>query len=276
MLGVTENGAKPVYADANEYMLMDTNLLDRLITDKTKAVLPVHMYGQAVNMTELCDVATKHGLRIIEDCAQCHGAVWDGRKTGTFGDLGCFSFYPTKPLGAFGDAGAVVTNDDELADKIRLLRNYGSRRKYYNEEVGVNSRLDEVQAAVLRVGLRHIDETNDIRQKIAGRYLKEISNERIELPKIRDNATHVFHLFPILVDDQKSFMEYMDSKGIITQIHYPIPPYAADCYRYQGHELMDYPQAAFISVHEVSLPIYAGMPMDEVEYVIEAVNGYEK
>ena len=275
VLGVTENGANPVYVDSDSNtLLIDVRRIEAAITSRTKAILPVHLYGQACDMTSIMNIARKYNLYVLEDCAQCHGAKWNGTLTGTEGTLAAFSFYPTKPLGAMGDAGAIVTNDDELADKVRMLRNYGSRVKYQNESIGRNSRLDEVQAAVLGVGLKHIDETNEMRLKIANRYLSEIKNEKVRLPLIDKNATHVFHLFPVLVDNQKKFQEYMERCGIKTQVHYPIPPYVAECYVSQGYSWEDYPNAAYIAKHEVSLPIYSGMPMEDVEKVIKAINEY--
>ncbi|MCR4618540.1 MAG: DegT/DnrJ/EryC1/StrS family aminotransferase, partial [Lachnospiraceae bacterium] len=183
VLGITENGAKPVYVDSRpDTLLMDADKIEEAVTEKTKAILPVHLYGQACDMTKINTIAKKHGLYVIEDCAQCHGSKWDGKYAGTDSTISCFSFYPTKPLGALGDAGAVCTNDGELAQKVRMLRNYGSKVKYHNESVGVNSRLDEVQAAVLSVGLKHLDECNDIRVKIAEKYLSEIKNPKVQLP----------------------------------------------------------------------------------------------
>lgn len=275
ILGVTENGATPIFVDSNDNLLIMAADIESKITPKTKAILPVHMYGQACDMSVIIDVAKKHNLKVIEDCAQCHGAKWNGQLTGTFGDIGCFSFYPTKPLGALGDAGALLTNDDELADKLRMLRNYGSRKKYHNESIGVNSRLDEVQAAALRVGLSHLDEANDIRISIAQKYLTEIKNDNVRLPITHENATNVFHLFPVLVDDQEDFQKFLLDNGIKSQVHYPIPPYVAECYEEWGYKWEAFPKAAYIAKHEVSLPIYTGMPMDEVEYVIEIVNKYK-
>lgn len=275
VLGITENGATPVYVDSNtDTLLMDEGKIEELITENTKAIIPVHLYGQACNMDSILSVAKKHNISIIEDCAQCHGAKWNGKLTGTQGTLACFSFYPTKPLGALGDAGAVVTNNDDLADKLRMLRNYGSRVKYHNESIGRNSRLDEIQAAVLSVGLKHLDECNNMRIKIAEEYFSFIHNDKVKLPYTDPQATHVFHLFPIIVDDQKKFQDYMLSQGIRTQIHYPIPPYVAECYRDQGHVWAEFPNASFIAQHEVSLPIYNGMKMKDVDAVIKAVNSY--
>lgn len=275
VLGVTENGATPVYVDSNaDTLLMDEGKIEALMTEKTKAIMPVHLYGQACNMDAILSLAKKHNISVIEDCAQCHGVKWSGKFAGTQGTLACFSFYPTKPLGALGDAGAVVTNSDELADKLRMLRNYGSRVKYHNESIGRNSRLDELQAAVLSVGLKHLDECNDMRIKIAQKYLSFIHNDKVKLPYTNPRSTNVFHLFPIIVDDQKKFQDYMLSQGVKTQVHYPIPPYVAECYRNQGHTWSEYPNASFIAQHEVSLPIYSGMKMEDVDAVIKAVNLY--
>lgn len=274
VLGITENGATPVFVDSNDNLLIMASDIEAKITPKTKAILPVHLYGQSCDMSVIMDVAKKHNLKVVEDCAQCHGSKWNGKLAGTFGDIGCFSFYPTKPLGALGDAGALLTDDEKLADKLRMLRNYGSRKKYHNESIGVNSRLDEVQAAALRVGLSHLNECNDIRISIAEKYLGGIKNDKLRLPVTDKNATHMFHLFPVLVDDQEGFQKYLLDNGIKSQVHYPIPPYVAECYEGWGYKWEDFPKAAYIAKHEVSLPIYSGMPMDEVEYVIEVVNRY--
>lgn len=277
VLGVTENGAKPVYVDSNpDTLLIDAEKIEQAITENTKAILPVHLYGQSCDMDTIRRVAEKHHLPILEDCAQCHGSKWGEIMTGTGGTLAAFSFYPTKPLGALGDAGAVVTNDDTLADKIRMLRNYGSRVKYHNESIGRNSRLDEIQAALLSVGLKHIEESNSVRVRIAEKYNTSIHNDKVKLPFTDPHATHVYHLYPVIVDDQEKFISFMNSKGIKTQVHYPIPPYLAECYQNttaQG-KAEDYPNATFIATHEVSLPIYSGMEEKDVDEVIKAVNEY--
>ena len=220
------------------------------------------------------ELAKSHNLYVLEDCAQSHGAKWNGKMTGTMGTLSAFSFYPTKPLGAFGDAGAIVTNDDNLADKVRMLRNYGSRVKYYNEEIGRNSRLDEVQAAFLKVGLSHIEHMNQIRVSIAEKYLNGIHNKKVKLPFTSIRSTNVYHIFPLLVDNQKKFQEYMEYNEIKTQVHYPIPPYVANCYKSQGYHWEDYPRASYIARHEVSLPIYCGMDESEVDKVVKVINEY--
>lgn len=279
VLGITENGAKPVYVDSDpDTLLINPALIESAITEHTKAILPVHLYGQSCDMDAIRGIADKYNLPVLEDCAQCHGSKWNNIMTGTNGTLAAFSFYPTKPLGALGDAGTVVTNDDELADRIRMLRNYGSRVKYHNESIGRNSRLDEIQAACLSVGLKHLDECNEIRIRIAEKYLSEIRNPKVKLPYTDSQATHVYHLFPVIVDNQAVFQSYMEKAGIKTQVHYPIPPYAAECYQNTSAGVPDgeqrFPNADYIAKHEVSLPIYNGMPEADVDAVIDAVNKY--
>ena len=274
VIGVTENGATPIFVDSDEYLLIDAGKIEEKITDKTKAILAVHLYGQACQMDKIMEIANRYGLYVVEDCAQCHDATFQGQKAGTFGDIGCFSFYPTKPLGALGDAGALITDNENLAEKLKMLRNYGSRVKYHNEISGVNSRLDEIQAALLLVGLKHLPEENKMRIELAKKYLYGIKNEAVKLPIIRAGSTHVFHLFPVLVEDRECFQAYLAENGIKTQVHYPIPPYVAGCYSEWGYQWEDYPSASYIAKHEVSLPIYAGMPDEEVEHVIEIVNKF--
>ena len=273
-LGATENQVKPVFVDVNEYYLIDDKAIERSITSKTKAIMPVHLYGQACNMTSIKLIAEKYGLDIIEDCAQSHGALWKKKKTGTFGIAGCFSFYPTKPLGAFGDAGAIITNDDGLAKKLRKLRNYGSEEKYKNDICGVNSRLDEMQAAVLRVGLQHLNEMNEKRRRIADVYFNGITNKKIKMPQIDENATHVFHLFPIKVEDRENFISFLSDNEIGTQIHYPILPSDQKCFKKNRYKNCDNRNAFELSKQEVSLPIYAGMSIEEAEYVVKVINSY--
>ena len=187
VMGVTINGATPVFVEPDKYFGIDAKKIEDAITERTKAVLVVHLYGQACKMDDVADICKKHDLKLIEDCAQSHGARFDGKMTGTFGDIGCFSFYPSKNLGAFGDGGAIVTDNEEYLKKIKMLRNYGSAKRYYNEEVGVNSRLDEMQAGLLRVRLKYLDELTAEKRAIAERYLKEIKNPLITLPETRQN-----------------------------------------------------------------------------------------
>lgn len=274
VLGITENGATPIFVDPDAYFCLDAEKIEAAITPKTKAILPVHLYGQPCDMKTICAIAEKHGLYVVEDCAQSHGAKLNGKLTGTFGAIGCFSFYPTKPLGALGDSGAVVTNDPILADRLRKLRNYGSGVKYVNELEGVNSRLDEVQAAALQVGLKHLEEGNAFRNHIAGRYLAEIQNPLVVLPQIRPGANHVYHIFALLCEERDALQKHMTDCGIKTLIHYPIPPHLQQCYARLGHGAGDFPISERFSKEELSLPIYVGMPDEDVTRVIEAVNSF--
>lgn len=272
VLGVTENGATPVFVEPDEFFCLDAEKVEAAITHRTKAILPVHLYGQPCEMERICSIAEKHGLYIIEDCAQSHGARINGRLTGTFGTIGCFSFYPTKPLGALGDSGAVITSDPVLADKVRKLRNYGSGVKYVNELAGVNSRLDEVQAAILQVGLRHLDEGNEYRRRIARRYLEGIRSDLVTLPDTRLGAEHVYHVFAVLSEHRDELQKHLLDKGVKTLIHYPIPPHLQECYARLGYSRGSFPVSETYAQNELSLPIYVGMPDEDVEAVIEAVN----
>lgn len=275
VLGVTENGATPVLVDCNEWFELDENKVESAITPKTKAVLATNLYGQCSDLPALRKICDDHGLYLIEDCAQSHGATFEGKFGGTFGDINCFSFYPTKPLGAFGDGGACVTDDFELADRIRMLRNYGSREKYHNETTGINSRLDEVQAAVLRVGLKYLEDSNAERRRIAARYLAEIKNTVIELPDTREGADNVYHIFPVLSAYREMLKKHFASCGVQTQIHYPIPPHLADCYQDKPFVLdVDLPNTERFANEELSLPIYAGMREEDVDRVIAAANSF--
>lgn len=271
VLAVTENKAVPIFVEPNEFYNLDAEKIESAITPKTKAIMVVHLYGQAANMKKICAVAEKYNLKIIEDCAQSHGAKFQNKMTGTFG-VGCFSFYPTKNLGAFGDGGAVVTDDENFAEKIKMLRNYGSKIKYHNEIEGVNSRLDEIQAALLRVKLSHLDELIAERKKIAERYLNEIKNPSIILPKIFEGSEHVWHQFVVRVKNRADFQKYLEVNGIKTVIHYPIPPHLAECYKYLGYKRGDYPITEKFSDEVLSLPMFNGMTDEEIDYVVKVVS----
>lgn len=274
VIGVTENGGIPVFVDMDNYMEIDADAIEAKITDRTKAILPVHLFGQCSRMDKIVEIAQKYNLTLLEDCAQCHGSTFNGKLAGTFGSLGCFSFYPTKPLGAFGDAGAIITDNDELAEKLRLLRNYGSKIKYHNEINGVNSRMDEVQAAMLKVGLKYLDIGNIERRRQAQLYKDGIKNSKVVIPATYNEVYHVYHLFPVLVEDRNAFQEYLSQNGVKTQVHYPIPPYMAECYKEWGYEWNDFPKAARYAEREVSLPIYDGLTDEEIQYVIDVINKY--
>ena len=274
VLAVSENGATPVFVEPDVYYCIDPACIEAAITSRTRAIMVVHLYGQAADMAHIMEIAQRHHLAVIEDCAQSHGAHFGDTMTGRFGHVGCFSFYPTKNLGAFGDAGAVVTDDAVLAEKIRMLRNYGSKEKYHNELCGVNSRLDEIQAALLRTKLTHLRALTEERREIAAQYLAGIKNEHILLPQIREGAEHVYHQFVVRTSSRDHFKAYLHAHGIDTVIHYPIPPHLAECYAYLGHTRGSFPRAEQYADEVLSLPIFNGMRTDEIAYVIDIVNGY--
>ena len=274
VLAVTANGAIPVFVEPDEYYNLDAAQLASAITERTRAIIPVHLYGQAVDMPSVMAVAKAHHLAVIEDCAQSHGAHFGETMTGRFGNVGCFSFYPTKNLGAFGDAGAIVTDDAVLAEKIRMVRNYGSREKYHNELCGVNSRLDEIQAALLRVKLGHLAELTAERRTSAAQYLAGMQSDHITLPTLREGAEHVYHQFVVRTATRNQFKEYLSEYGIDTVIHYPIPPHLAECYAQLGYGCGSFPVAEQYADEVLSLPMFNGMRADEIDYVIDTVNAY--
>lgn len=274
VLAVTENGATPVFVEPDAYYNLDAERLAAAVTPRTRAVMPVHLYGQAVHMPPVMETAQRHGLAVVEDCAQSHGAYFGDTMTGRFGTIGCFSFYPTKNLGAFGDAGAIVTDDADLAEQLRMLRNYGSKVKYHNERCGVNSRLDELQAALLRVKLKHLPALTAERQAIAEKYLAGIQNDRIVLPQTRPGADHVYHQFVVRTAVRNRLQTYLKEHGLDTVIHYPIPPHLAECYRFLGHVRGDFPVAEQYADEVLSLPMFNGMRDDEVSYVIDTINRF--
>lgn len=277
VLGITANGATPIFVEPNEYYNMNDNEIESKITKKTKAIIVTHLYGQATKMDNIVSLCHKHNLYLLEDCAQSHYAEYKGKKVGTFGDFGFFSFYPTKNIGAFGDAGAIVTNNEELYKKVLMLRNYGSAIRYCFEiENGSNSRLDEIQAALLRVKIKHADEITGEKTMIANKYLNNINNALVKLPCIDNNCTSVWHLFVLQVDDRDRFNKHMLDNGVKTDIHYPIPPHLSKCYKSLGHKVGDFPITEYLSNHVVDLPIFNGMTEEEIEQVIKAVNSYGK
>lgn len=275
VIGITENGATPVFVEPDKYYNLDADMIEEKITVKTKAILVVHLYGQAANMKKINEISKRYNLYLVEDCAQSHGAKFNGKATGSWGDIGCFSFYPTKNLGAFGDAGAIVTDDEGVSKQIKMLRNYGSKVKYQNEVLGVNSRLDEIQAALLSVKLNHYNDLREERATIAKAYLQGIKNKNIKLPTIRDGAEHVWHLFVIQCEEREKLQSYLNEKGIGTQIHYPIPPHLSKAYEYLGYEEGDYLITEKYVGTLLSLPLFEGMKKDEFEYVIEAINAFK-
>ena len=274
VMGITMNRATPVFVEANKYYNISVEDLESKITPKTKAIMVVHLYGQACKMDVVMEVAKKHGLYVVEDCAQSHDACYNGKKTGTFGDIGCFSFYPTKNLGAFGDAGAILTSNKELRDNIAMLRNYGSKVKYHFEEVGLNSRLDELQAGLLRVRLRYLEAMAKERERIADYYTKNIKNDKIIKPELQEGATSVWHQYVVRTDERDRFEEYLKENEIITTIHYPIPPHLSKAYEYLNLKEGSFPMTEKYAKEMLSLPIYNGMTDEEVKYVVEVINKY--
>ena len=274
VMGITINGATPIFAEPDEYYNIDTSKLESLITDKTKAILVVHLYGQANKMDDVVDICRRHNLKLVEDCAQSHESYFDGKMTGSFGDIGCFSFYPSKNLGAFGDAGAIVTDDEEIARKMKMLRNYGSEVRYFNKEVGVNSRLDELQAGLLRVRLSHMHELTLERVSLAEKYNGGIKNPLIILPIVRKNATAVWHQYVVRCEKRDELKAYLQEKGIGTIIHYPVPPHLQEAYAYLGHKKGEYPITEEYADTVLSLPMFNGMTGEEQQYVIDALNAF--
>lgn len=269
VMGITRAGATPVLVEPNAYFNIDVREARKAVTDKTRAILAVHLYGQPCDMTGLKQLCAEYGIYLVEDCAQSHGATFNGKQTGSFGDVSCFSFYPTKNLGGFGDGGAIVT-DERTAQWIRTYRNYGSEKKYYNSMIGDNARLDELQSALLSVKLKYLKEINNGKEHIAKRYLDGIKNGKITLPRVFGNVLSVWHQFVVLTDDRDGLAEYMKARGIDTAVHYPIPPHKSGAYSYLGGS---YPITERYAKTCLSLPCFCHTD-DEIDYVIDMINGY--
>ncbi|MCR5620494.1 MAG: DegT/DnrJ/EryC1/StrS family aminotransferase [Treponema sp.] len=274
ILAITENGLVPVLVEPDINTLqIDDALIEEKITPKTKAVCIVHLYGRCAYTERIGDLCKRHGLKLIEDNAQAHGCTFNGTKTGALGDAAGHSFYPGKNLGALGDAGAVTTDDGALAAAVRSLANYGSQRKYVFQYCGRNSRLDEIQAAILDVKLRHLDDDVSLRKSVARRYIEGIKNPKVTLPEITDWNRHVFHIFPVLCGRRDELQMHLESKEVGTNIHYPIPPHRQECYReWNG---LSFPITERIHAQELSLPMSQCLTDEQVRYVIDAVNSWE-
>lgn len=273
ILAITDNMLKPVLLEPSlETYQIDDTLIEQAITSKTKAIMIVHLYGQCAYTQKIGDLCKKYNLKLIEDNAQAHGCMFHGVKTGALGDAAGHSFYPGKNLGAFGDAGAVTTNDDELASVVRSLANYGSAKKYVFRYKGWNSRLDEIQAAVLDVKLSHLDQDIELRKQVAKRYIAGIHNPKIILSKIFDWQQHVFHLFPIRCVERDSLQNYLTEKNIGTLIHYPIPPHKQECYAEWNNMVL--PITEKIHNEELSIPMSPTMTVAQIDYVVQALNAY--
>lgn len=266
----------PVEPDIRTYNI-DASEIEKAITAKTKAIIPVHLYGQACAMDEILQLAEKYNLFIIEDNAQSQGATWNNQITGSFGHANATSFYPGKNLGALGDAGAVTTNDAFLADKIKVLRNYGSNKKYYNEAIGHNMRLDECQASILKVKLNYLTDWTRQRQTIASWYNEALQNiGDLRLPFVHDNATHVYHLYVVRTAQRDALQQYLTKEGIGTLIHYPVPPHLQNAYKSLGYNQGAFPIAETIANSCLSLPMYPGITSQEVSLVCKSINDFFK
>lgn len=273
ILAISRTGLVPVPVEPDERTFnIDPALVEGAITSRTRVIMAVHLYGQCADMDPLREIAHRHGLKLMEDAAQAHGATYNGRSAGSLSDAAAFSFYPGKNLGAVGEAGAIVTGDAEFADLARMLRNYGSRRKYHNDVKGTNCRLDELQAAILRVKLRRLDADNQQRSVLAAQYLSKTSNESIRMPFVASYGQPCWHLFVVRVRDRESFQQHMQSRGIATAIHYPVPPHQQPAYREWADR--SYPITEKLHREVVSLPMSPAHSSDEMGQVILALNEY--
>jgi dTDP-4-amino-4,6-dideoxygalactose transaminase len=274
-LAVSYVEAKVVLVEPNEdTCTIDPNKIEKKITNKTKAIIAVHLYGKIAEMDRINEIAKKHNIKVIEDAAQAHGAIYNKKRAGNLSDAAAFSFYPGKNLGALGDAGAIVTNDELLAKRIRSLHNYGASIKYHHDYKGINSRLDEIQAAFLRIKLPYLDSWNEERRRIAKRYCEEIHNQKIKIIKLNDDSSNVFHIFPIFCDERENLQNYLRSCDISTLIHYPIPIHMQEAYRELSNEIGKYPIAEKLSVEELSIPLYVGLEEEKINYIIDKLNDY--
>ena len=274
ILDIKENGLTPVLVEPDiDTLEIDDRLIEAAITPRTKAVMIVHLYGRCAYTDLIGDICRKHGLKLIEDNAQAHGCRFQGRRTGSLGDAAGHSFYPGKNLGAFGDGGAVTTDDEELAKVVRTLANYGSSKKYVFDYCGRNSRLDEIQAAILSVKLKHLDADNVLRRQVARQYLAHIDHPAITLPQVPDWDANVFHIFPILCESRDDLQQYLKDNGVQTLIHYPIPPHKQKCYAdWNG---WSFPVSERIHREELSLPMSPALTLDEVRTVIDLINQWK-
>lgn len=269
-------GATPVFCDVRpDTLVMDPALIEDRVTPKTKAIVPVHLYGRMCDMDSIIQVAQAHGLKVVEDACQAHGAEWNGLKSGNLGDAACYSFYPSKNLGAFGDGGMVVTKDAAIYKKVKMLRNYGKQDRDHNAVEGINSRLDELQAAVLRAKLSHLDAWNDRRRRIADRYGTGVINRAVALPEEGASEKHVYHLYVVQTSHREDLQRHMQERGIQTVVHYPLPVYKQPAYRRYDVAGNRCPVAEQASDRILSLPVYPELTDEEVDHVIDSLNAWE-
>ncbi|MGZ8550770.1 MAG: DegT/DnrJ/EryC1/StrS family aminotransferase [Chitinophagaceae bacterium] len=276
VLAISYVGATPVFVEPDSGTFnINPNLIEAAITSRTRAIMPVHLYGQCCEMDAIMQIAEKHQLFVIEDNAQSQGSMYNGRKAGSFGHLNGTSFYPGKNLGALGDAGAVTTNDPELAKMIRTLRNYGSEKKYYNEVIGFNMRLDEMQAAFLSVKLNYLDNWTSERQTIAGWYNESLRGiEQLKLPSTAANASHVYHLYVIQAEKRDELQQHLNTAGVGTLIHYPIPPHMQKAYSHLNYSKGDFPIAEEIASTCLSLPLWPGITESQISYIRDTIKSF--
>ena len=273
--GVAYTGATPVFADCTaDTWELDPADTERKITARTKGIIGVHLYGQPFEFGKIKDIADRHGLFVVEDCAQAHGALYEGKKVGSLGEMGCFSFYPGKNLYAFGEGGSVTSDNEEYIDKIEVYKNQGCRVRYYHEVIGYNMRLEGLQGAVLSVGLRHLDEWTKRRREIGRRYLKEITNPVFTMQAHPDNTNPVFHLFEVMLPDPEDFLRYMAAHDVECNRHYPVPCHLQQAFRHLGYKEGDCPNAEGLASHCATLPLFPEMTDEEEELVIRLCNGY--
>ena len=276
-LAVSNAGATVVPVEPNERTFnIDPGRIEAAITSKTKAILPVHLYGQPAEMGPINDIARRHGLKVIEDAAQAHGARYRDRRVGSLGDAAGWSFYPTKNLGAYGDAGSVTTDDDGVAERVRVLRNYGQKSKYFNEERGINSRLDELQAALLRVRLKHLDEWNRRRARIAAMYFEGLRETDLKLPAVCEGADPVWHLFVVRSKHRDELQSHLKEQGVNTLVHYPVPPHLQEAYRESASAGGSFPITEVIHCEALSLPIGPQLSDSDVARVEKAVRSFDE
>lgn len=273
--GVSHVGATPVFVDCDKYTWeIDPAAVEAAITIKTKAIAGVHLYGQTFDVDAILKIADKHNLQVVEDCAQAHGAKYKGKSVGNFGSIGCFSFYPGKNLGTFGEGGGAVTNDKAIYDHMNLLRNHGSSKRYYHDIIGYNWRMGGIEGAVLDVKLNHIDKWNARRKEIAAMYRKGITNPKITMQHLPDWADSVYHLFVVTTADRDGFMEYLNMQSINPGLHYPVPCHLQKAYASLGYKAGDFPNSEYLAAHCCTLPMYAELTDEQVNRVITAVNQY--
>jgi len=272
---IHRNGAKPVFIDVDPITLnLNVDQIEKKISKKTKAIIVVHLYGQPAELTKVLAVAQSYNLKVIEDACQAHGAVYEGKRVGSYGDVGCFSFYPAKNLGAMGDGGIVVTNSSELAEKLKLLRNYGQKEKNIHKIAGFNSRLDELQAAILKVKLKHLDAWNEKRRKLAEQYTKQLSHLPVNLLSPIPQGKHVYHLYVIKVKQRNKLKTFLEAKGVSTGIHYPIPIHLQQAYSFLGYDRGSFPHAEQAANEILSLPMFPELSQKELNYVVAQIEEF--